>query len=210
MDAMSDEPRIALFDMDGTLCDYEGAMSRSLDRLRSPIEPPVDRGRLHGDVPAWLEARMSLVRSVPGWWENLPRLQDGFDILELAIRIGFEPQILTKGPATTAIAWSEKLIWCQKNLPHSTRADGTPQYILTHIVMDKAGTYGRMLTEDYPPYVERWLKWRKRGLVVLLDRPYNRGFEHPQVVRYDGTPASLELVRQRMQAAFDRPSGAQA
>ena len=205
---MSDEPeKIALFDMDGTLCDYHGAMVRSLELLQSPDELPIDPCHLHGDVPSWLSERISLIRRVPGWWENLPRLDDGFAILELAIQIGFEPQILTKGPATTAIAWSEKLIWCQKNLPHATRPDGTPQYILTHIVMDKGGTYGRMLTEDYPPYVMRWLKWRKRGLAVLLDRPYNRGFEHPQVVRYDGTSASLTMVRERMQAAFERASG---
>ena len=32
---------VALIDMDGTLCDYEGAMRRDLERLRSPGDPAV-------------------------------------------------------------------------------------------------------------------------------------------------------------------------
>jgi hypothetical protein len=60
---------------------------------------------------------------------------------------------------------------------------------MTH---DNACTYGKILYEDYPPYIKRWLTWRPRGRVILIDAPYNRGFEHPQVLRCYREPLATQ------------------
>lgn len=161
---------VGLVDMDGTLCDYDGTMTRDLAALRGPGEPPAT-----GDE-GWLRAREAMIRRQPGWWRGLPRFQLGFDVLaELQAR-QFEVHVLTKAPASTPSAWSEKLEWCQQHLP------GVP----VTMTMDKGLVYGKVLVDDWPPYVERWLAWRPRGLVIVPAHAYNAGFSHPNAIRYDG------------------------
>ena len=189
--------------MDGTLCDYTGQIQKDLEKMRSPFEkePYNIGGDVNGEVPDWLDNRISAIKNVRGWWRNLPRLEDGFQIFDLAVKIGFTPSILTKGPFRTSLAWEEKYNWCREQIDakgHTKRA------VSITITEDKSRVYGRVLVEDWPPYIQGWLKWRKRGLVVILNRPYNKDFNHPQVVRYDGTEASFAIVRERMQAAYDR------
>ncbi len=58
--------------------------------------------------------------------------------------------------------------------------------------------YGKMLTDDWPNYMIRWLEWRPRGLGIMPAQKWNEGFEHSNVVRYDGT--NLAEVRDRMEA----------
>lgn len=72
---MSD--KVCMFDMDDTLYDYVGQLRRDLEALQSPHEPPLPEN-LFRDTPAWLRRRMNLIKSQPGWWLNLPRLQLGW------------------------------------------------------------------------------------------------------------------------------------
>ena len=169
---------IALFDLDGTLCDYDGAMFESLERLRSPKEP---KTRLYGNgekTPYYLEQRMNLIRREEDWWVNLPKLQLGWDVLKVAKRLDFRVIILSKGPRRNPIAYSGKKKWIDKNLGYDI------DVILTQ---DKGLVYGRVLIDDFPPYVESWLKHRPRGLVIMPANERNKNFVHPQVIRYDGT-----------------------
>ena len=168
---------VALIDMDGTLCDYDGALSRDLAALRGPDDPPAPE-----DSP-WRRAREALIRRQPGWWRDLPRLQRGFDVYAELAALQFEVHVLTKGPVTAPSAWTEKLEWCERHLP------GVP----VTITMDKGLVYGKVLVDDWPPYVERWLTWRPRGLVSMPAQPWNAGFSHPSAIRYDGD--NLEAVR---------------
>jgi 5'(3')-deoxyribonucleotidase len=168
---------VGLVDMDGTLCDYEGTMARDLAALRAPGEPPAT-----GDEP-WLRARESAIRRQPGWWRGLPRFQLGFDVLAELQALHFEVHVLTKGPASAPNSWTEKLEWCQQHLP------GVP----VTITMDKGLVYGKVLVDDWPPYVERWLAWRPRGLVILPAHPHNEGFSHRNAIRYTGH--NLDEVR---------------
>lgn len=168
---------VALVDMDGTLCDYYGQLTRDLEALRSPADPPPD-----ADAP-WQRAREAAIRRQPGWWRGLPRLPLGFDVLTELQALRFEVHVLTKGPVSAPSAWTEKLEWCQQHLP------GVP----VTITMDKGLVYGKVLVDDYPPYVLRWLTWRPRGLVVMPAQPWNADFTHPSVLRYDGS--DLEAVR---------------
>lgn len=175
---------VALVDMDGTLCDYEGAMLRDLERLRSPHEPPVSIAGTHAEP--WLRERMELVRRQHGWWARLERLRLGFDVLEELRARDFEIHILTKGPATATSAWAEKLQWCQQHVPDAR----------VTVTMDKGLVYGKVLVDDYPEYVLRWLTWRPRGLVIMPAQPWNEGFSHPNVLRYDGS--NLDAVRTQL------------
>src|SRR5581483_6811567 len=64
---------------------------------------------------------------------------------------------------------------------------------------------GVALYDDYPPYVEAWLRHRPRGLVVMPAHEHNRDFRHPNVVRYDGT--NLAEVERAMRVALARKPG---
>jgi len=175
---------VALVDMDGTLCDYQGAMVRDLERLRGPSEPPLGAA---WDEP-WMRARQDLIRSQPGWWLRLERWRPGFDVLAELRALEFELHVLTKGPANSTNAWAEKLQWCQQHVPDAR----------VTVTMDKGLVYGKVLVDDWPEYIHRWLMWRPRGLVIVPAQPWNEGFCHANAVRYDGT--NLAEVKARLEA----------
>ena len=177
--------RIALVDMDGTLADYDFAMAKALEELRDPSEP--DRSREHGTFPAWIEARRQLIGLKPGFWRNLPKLPLGFDILDRLEKHGFVVSVITKGPSTKPMAWSEKLEWCREHLPGK-------QVTITE---DKSHTYGRILVDDWTPYFMGWLRFRPRGIVIVPAQPWNVDAESlsPNIYRYDGSePHILDSI----------------
>ncbi len=175
------ERPIALFDMDNTLADFDGAMEKAMRQLASAEEIAAGRyfPREEDDEPAHIAMRRRLIKRQPGFWSDLNQLTNGFRFLHLAIKIGYSVSILTKAPKTNFPAWSEKVKWCHENLPMSSgisisMVDEGP---------NKALIYGRVLVDDYPPYIKEWLKHRPRGLVLMPDQPWNQEYEHPQVVR---------------------------
>ncbi len=159
--------------MDGTIADFDGAMQAGLAALRSPHEPEPDLVDGWKEGLPWLAARRQLIKNQVGFWRNLPVIEDGMLTLRLIERLGFETHILTKGPYKTTSAWTEKVEWCRHYLPE------TP----VTVTEDKGLVYGRVLFDDWPSYIQRWLEWRPRGLVLMLDQPWNQGFEHPNVFR---------------------------
>jgi len=169
--------KIALFDMDGTLCDYDGAIRRDYNLTKSEGDPPYSHD--NKQYPH-LKRRVDFIRNKPGWWLALDKLQLGFDILELAKMIGFDIHILTQGPRACPNAWSEKLQWVYDKV-------GDVDITITR---NKGLVYGTFLVDDYPPYVEAWLKWRPRGKVIMPAHEYNKDFNHPSVIRYDGNNIS--------------------
>lgn len=190
---MNPETDVALFDMDGTMCDYEGDLRSSLDKLRAPNEPIVDY--LHDQEPEYIRARMKLIKSSVEWWANMSRFELGFDIWKMVTSLGMRKMILTQGPMTNPNAWAGKKIWIERNL--GIDVDVT-------ITRDKGLVYGKLLVDDWPEYAERWLKWRPRGLVVMPAARHNQDFKHPQVVRYDGDNYKEVLMRiQERMSNFD-------
>lgn len=185
--------------MDGTLCDYDGAIIRDLKRLKSPDEPDFEYSPRY---PDHIRHRIKLIRKVPGWWRNLSKLDIGFDIFNMCRDMGFKNSIATKGPSGNPNAWAEKVEWCRNNLPPD---------IDVHITEDKGALYGKVLVDDWPPYIERWLKWRPRGLVIMPAHPYNEEYEdrnkNHQVIRYDGNIKTYEEIKVRLQSILDRNSG---
>jgi hypothetical protein len=177
---------IALFDMDGTLADYDGKLKADLLRIASPEDPPVEA--IYGNLPPHIEARRHMITTQLGWWLGLEPFRLGWDILEVIRSLDFRIVILTKGPSSKPGAWSEKVQWCSKHL--NGMIEGVT---ITH---DKGLVYGKVLVDDFPAYIERWLEWRPRGLVIMPAHDHNQGFSHPNVVRYDGT--NLAVVRERL------------
>lgn len=180
--------QIALFDLDGTLADYDGQLLEDLRSIASEYEPPPS---LYSNIP-YLEARRHVITSQAGWFLKLRKFKLGWDVLEIAKEIGYSISVLTKGPSTKHIAWSEKVEWCNKHL-----ADYIEGVTIAH---DKGLVYGAVLVDDWPDYVERWLKHRPRGLVIMPANDHNADFKHPNAVRYDGS--NLDEVKQRMTLRF--------
>jgi len=190
---MTHPDNIALFDMDGTLCDYDSALHRELEKIRSPDE--LVYHSLHGvkDVPDYIWARKDLITSSEDWWATLPRFQLGWDVLDVAIELGYRAEILTQGPRENPAALSGKLIWLRNQKEDLGQIDFT-------MTRNKAGVYGRVLVDDFPNYIEPWLKVRPRARVIMPANSGNEGYTHERLVRYDGS--NLDEVRDAMKEAL--------
>lgn len=178
--------RIALLDLDGTLADYDAAMIRDMEAIRSPNEP-IETIPHKSDIP-YMKARAKMIRSQPNWWLNLAPLKSGFDIVELLKKYGFDLHVLTKAPHSVDAAWTEKVLWCKKYLPDT---DIT-------ITQKKGLVYGKVLVDDWVPYATEWLKYRPRGLVIMPEQRWNQGFTHPQVIRYKNNLDEVDLALKRI------------
>ncbi len=183
---------IALFDMDGTLCDYDSGLFKALEKIRSPDEP-VFNPPLRDGTPDYIENRRNLISRSEEWWENLPRLKLGWDLLEVAKELEYNIMILTQGPKSNPWAWSGKKKWIDKNLGEN--------FDIT-ITRDKGLVYGKILVDDYPKYIDRWLTWRKRGIVIMPANESNKDYINSQVIRYDGT--NLDDIYGVMEKAKER------
>lgn len=188
---MMQDPPIGLFDLDGTLADYESALRSSLRLVYPGLSDSENLWDREKDPQ--FKAVCDLIKSQPGWWAGLPMIRSGLKILLESIRIGFDCHVLTKGPSRHPIAWKEKVEWCQTKLPYD---------IDIHIVSDKKLVYGKFLFDDYPDYMSRWLQHRPRGLGIMPATKFNAHFSHPNVVKWTGT--NLEEVRAALLAAYYR------
>jgi hypothetical protein len=68
------------------------------------------------------------------------------------------------------------------------------------ITQDKGLVYGKVLFDDWPGYITRWLEWRPRGLVLMLDHSWNQGFQHDNVIRITSEadfPRVIEALKAR-------------
>lgn len=176
--------KIALFDMDETLVDFQGPLRKRLLETQGPEE---DFPSNLWDMPDHWYARAQAIKREPGFWRNLPTLPWGWDVLDIAREIGFDIHILTKGPTTGSQAWAEKVDWVREYLPGAK----------LHITDDKRIAYGRVFVDDYWPFMELWLANRPRGLGIV-NYPSQ---QYPNLVSVlDG----MEEVSRRLQEAYDR------
>jgi hypothetical protein len=175
-----------LFDLDGTLVDYDKALKVDLKRLASPFEP--DFESLYYEMPEYLDQRRHTITSQLGWWVKLEKFKLGWDIFEAAENLGMNRSILSKGPQTKPGAWAEKLMWCNQHCPKTG-------VTITH---DKSKAQGHILVDDWPDYVIGWLNNHPLGLAILPLHPNNEDFYHPNAVVYKGK--NLEEVIWRMKS----------
>ncbi|HEY8097479.1 MAG TPA: hypothetical protein VIE65_15520 [Methylobacter sp.] len=179
--------KIALIDLDGTLADYDAAMRRDMQTIAAPGEEI----KWYDGAPEHMKARKKLIQDQPDWWYNLEPLPLGMQVFEMMGDIGFTRMILTKGPTKrNPNAWTEKVRWCKRHIP------GTD----VTITADKGLVYGKVLMDDFPEYVDRWLEWRHRGLVLMPACAWNEGYSHPNVLRFNWD--NLREVRERLTTAY--------
>jgi hypothetical protein len=186
---------IGLFDLDGSLADYDKAVLTGLSVLKDPENIDFASPREAYAFPH-IKARMELITKQPGWWLNLEPIPMGFQILELAKNIGFQINVLTQGPKWNSLAWKEKVEWCQKHLGND---------VDIHITRNKGMVYGKFLYDDYPEYMLKWLEYRPRGLGIMPENAQNKSFKHPQVVHWTGN--NLDEIATRLQRAYERLPG---
>ncbi len=104
---MTEIEPIALFDLDGTLCDYDKSLFNELELIRSPDEE-VYHPPLKEDVPNYIKRRVNLIRTSSSWWEGLEKFQLGWDVLSIAKSLDFNIMILTQGPKYYPDSWKGK------------------------------------------------------------------------------------------------------
>lgn len=193
--------KIALFDMDNTLFDYEGQLRRDLEPLMSPNETMPEN--LWDESLPHIKARMNLIKSKPGWWRDLEPFDLGFEIYDATKEIGFNCHILTKGPNKSerrphaSSAWTEKVDCIYDHFG--------PRVGIDIVSTNKSNRYGHVLVDDYPEYVMGWLSHRPRGLAILPAHRYNAGFDHVNAIRYTGD--NLDEVRLALKAVMARQHG---
>lgn len=191
---MTEQPQaepIGLFDLDGTLADFDKSMLAHLAMLRGPEEDPKHDETAYEGFPH-MRARRRLIKQLPGFWRNFERLQAGFEILTIMNELKFSNYILSKSPRKFPLAASEKMSWCIEHVPHMP-------VILSE---EKALVYGKVLVDDWPEYVEAWIKYRPRGLVISVAQRWNEGIEKlspaGNIIRYTG-PEMLPDIKARLQ-----------
>ncbi len=180
---------VANIDLDGTVADFDMAMHEEMLAMQAPEETPFKFGDLMNfdEMPAHLEARMKAIKARPGFWRELKVISLGMEVVELMRYHGYKLNVLTKGPVRHPMAWSEKFEWCRKHIPDAK----------VTICEDKGLSYGRVLFDDWPPYILRWLDWRPRGKVFMRDTPANQSFSHPSVIRVSSM-ADLKAVSEAL------------
>lgn len=186
---------IGLFDMDGSLADYEGQLHADISRLVGETERQkfVELGMWQADEQEPFKSLIRLIKKQPCWWRNLPVLENGMRIWRMALQIGFDNHVLTKGPKRYPRAWKEKVEWCQQNLGELTDV---------HITSNKAMVYGKFLYDDYPDYMDRWLKARPRGLGIMPVNRTNLSYSHPRCIKWDGN--NVDEVRDALEECYNR------
>ncbi len=191
----------ALIDLDGTVADYDARMVEYQRKLQGPEEIPYSSRYKMLMEPPHMEARRKMIQRQAGFWSGLKPLPMGFEVIEEMRLLGFHLHVLTKGPMTTVNAWGEKVEWCREHLPDA----------IVTVTSDKSSVYGRVLFDDFPPYFEKWIDVRPRGLVICLASALNEESrvgglkEHPQVFRYDGT--NRTEMKTRLKDAYERLPG---
>jgi 5'-nucleotidase len=181
---------IALIDLDSTIADHDAQLEKDLKKMSSPEEIILlDKWREKKRAPSYMFQRMKVIRNNVEWWENLPVIEKGMELVEIMQSIGFRIVILTQGPRANSHAWQGKVNWVNKHL--GEKIDIT-------ITRDKSMVYGKVLYDDYPPYVDSWLTNRPRGLAILNSYSYNQHYKNKNSILYENNKDEVvELLREQ-------------
>lgn len=195
------ERSVFLWDLDRSLADYDGAMIRDLNKIRSPEEEPFTPENVWTKREHYIHERMEMIKNIPGWWRNLDPLLKGFAVFNIAKKMGFHNAVLTRGTRKSHI-WAEKLDWCMNRLGEN---------IEVHVVTGEKGkVYGKVLYDDYPPFVSGWLEHRPRGLAIMPITKHTQPHEihkHPNVILWDGKDETFQYIERMLKRVLERIPG---
>lgn len=178
----------AAFDLDGTLADYSGELSRRMNKIRAESEHEYQPDYFDNKRtwPEFVEERRSLITGMEEFWTSLPILEDGLAVLRVLESMSVKVFILSKGPRTKPEAWSGKNKWATKHFPHLT----------LNVVSSKGEFDADILVDDYPAYIAEWLAKHRNGLAIAPARPWNRELDGaPNVLRVT-MPADEAILRE--------------
>lgn len=187
-----DDEKVALVDMDGTLCDFRGALDRDVARVLN------GRGDEVKVPPCVIQEIEWLIRGQAGWYYNLKPLPLGFEIVKMLQEIGFRIMILTKSSKQSKNAWSEKAAWIAEHLSEDVEMT---------VTQDKGLYYGRVLIDDFPGHFLRWMDHRPRGIVVMPTQAWNKDTSRRPNLYPVSSREDLEKVRPVLEEAFERKGG---
>ncbi len=180
-----EEGRVALMDLDGTLCDYNGALKRDMAKILGATTLPQD-------VTERIEV---LVKSQTGWYRNLKPLPLGLKIYQTLREIGFQIVVCSKGSRVSKNSWTEKMEWVAEHLDDD---------VLVNLTQAKQIVYGRVMVDDYPAHFKPWLEKRPRGIVIVPDQPWNSEIETGDRIIKVHTLEDVEDARLTLEEAFSR------
>ena len=171
--------KIALFDMDDTLCAYREKLLRDLmDNLGEDSLNGLDLFQ-EERIPLAIRQKIKQIRQQKGWWATLPFVPSGMELWSYLGSLEFERHLLTKAPyrKEDSNGWSEKFEWHKLFLPEADNFTET---------LDKQYSFGNVLVDDWPAYILPWLKRWESSVAILPVHPYNLNFKHPRAIHYDG------------------------
>jgi 5'-nucleotidase len=191
--------KVALFDMDDVLADYAGQLSRDLAKLGVDMKPGYWWTH-RVDDSTW--NMITLIKSQKGWWENLPPIKSGLNLINLCADIGFQIGILTRASKISS-AWEEKFKWFENHvMPIYANSD------LFVVTGNKSLVYGRVFVDDSPEYMNSWLEVRPRGLGIMPSYYYNNRYKHPRVLKYDSKSLSSNSeIEIALRKVYERKAG---
>lgn len=164
--------KIAYFDLDNSLADYEQAVLDGLESLRSPNEEITTS--IIGRLPDHIFRRKCLITSSVDFWVNLKPIDLGFQVIEICKKIGYKIVVLTCTPKLNPNAATGKLIWSQKHLGKD---------IDFKLVSQKNIDFGHVLYDDFPEYMDGWLKTNPNGLGLVPSCSHNVNYNNNQTVK---------------------------
>jgi len=185
---------IALFDMDGVLCDYDKALIKDYNKIKSKSDPEFKN--YSKKIIPFIQNRKDIIRRQPGWWENLEKKRLGFEILKIAREVGLSIYILTHAQEKFPNSWAEKVRWVKKHVKNA-------QIIMAE---EKWVVYGKVLIDDHPLNAKKWLNARRHGLVIMPIQKYNKNFKHERCIKTNGK--NLNKIRKALNLAKNRQPGA--
>ena len=174
--------KIALIDMDYTVCDYADSMIPALQKLESPEEKDkydyTNIWELEKKYPH-IANRFHSIHSKQGFWLNLKPIEPGLELYK-KLSTKFKTYIVTKALKWCSLAWREKVDWIHKWI-------GNDVEIM--VVTDKRQVMGDLLFDDQSDNAINWLVNNPNGRVLIPKRPHNKQFElentDPRIVFWD-------------------------
>jgi hypothetical protein len=177
---MTKKKPIFLFDMDCSLFDYQGAMVSELNKLaNNDNEIITNKANLwHLDTNPLFEDKINKIKATPGFWKNLPPIELGFKVYELAKNLNFKIEILTKGPRRFPNAWAEKLECGQIHFGPK---------INVNVVSSKHLFRGEILYDDFPSYLSAWMKYNPESIGIMPVNSTNTKYFNKNLLRLEDT-----------------------